>query len=106
MFIVWYADDFRIFCRSKEDAIKKKEAVTQWLEERLRLEVSPEKTRVVNARKRYSEFLGFKIRVRPKANKYTVQSHICDKKMEIARSKLVEQAKRIARPSNCKTVLG
>lgn len=106
MFIVRYADDFRIFCRSKEDAIKTKEAVTQWLEERLRLEVSPEKTRVVNARKRYSEFLGFKIRVRPKANKYTVQSHICDKKMEIERSKLVEQAKRIARPSHGKTVLG
>lgn len=43
MYIVRYADDFRIFCRSKDDAVKTMEAVTQWLEERLRLEVSPEK---------------------------------------------------------------
>lgn len=58
MYIVRYADDFRIFCRSKDDAVKTMEAVTQWLEERLRLEVSPEKTRIVNVRKRYSNSLG------------------------------------------------
>ena len=105
MYIVRYADDFRIFCRSKEDALRTKEAVTAWITERLRLEVSPEKTRIVNVRKRYSEFLGFKIRVRPKSNKYTVQSHICDKKLELERQKLVEQAKRIARPSEGKRPL-
>lgn len=105
MYIVRYADDFRIFCRSKEDALKTKEAVTAWITERLRLEVSPEKTRIVNVRKRYSEFLGFKIRVRPKSHKYTVQSHICDKKLELERQKLVEQAKRIARPSEGKRPL-
>lgn len=102
MYIVRYADDFRIFCRNKEDALRTKEAVTDWITERLRLEVSPEKTRIVNVRKRYSEFLGFKIRVRPKSNKYTVQSHICDKKLELERQKLVEQAKRITRPSEGK----
>ncbi|MCI9456454.1 MAG: group II intron reverse transcriptase/maturase, partial [Oscillospiraceae bacterium] len=48
MFIVRYADDFRIFCRTKADAGKTKIAITQWLSERLKLEVSPEKTRVVN----------------------------------------------------------
>ena len=105
MYIVRYADDFRIFCRNKEDAVKTKEAVTAWITERLRLEVSPEKTRIVNVRKRYSEFLGFKIRVRPKSGKYTVQSHICDKKLELERQKLVEQAKRIARPSEGKRPL-
>ena len=105
MYIVRYADDFRIFCRNKEDAIKTKEAVTAWIEERLRLEVSPEKTRIVNVRKRYSEFLGFKIRVRPKSHKYAVQSKICDKKMELEKQKLVEQAKRIVRPSEGKRSL-
>ena len=102
MYIVRYADDFRIFCRTKEDAVSTKEAVTQWVEERLRLEVSPEKTRIVNTRKRYSEFLGFKIRVRPKRKKYTVVSHISDKKFESERQKLVEQARRIAQPSKDK----
>ena len=91
MYIVRYADDFRIFCRNKEDALRTKEAVTAWITERLRLEVSPEKTRIVNVRKRYSEFLGFKIRVRPKSRKYIVQSHICDKKLELERQKLVNR---------------
>jgi len=105
MYIIRYADDFRIFCRTKGDAERTKEAVTAWIEERLKLEVSPEKTRIVNVRKRFSEFLGFKIRVRPKSHKYAVQSNICDKKMELERQKLVEQAKRIARPSKGKRPL-
>lgn len=98
MYIVRYADDFRILCRNREDAEKTMVAVTQWIMTRLKLEVSPEKTRIVNVRKRYSEFLGFKIRVRKKANKYVVNSHICDKKKIAEKEKLVEQAKRIARP--------
>lgn len=105
MHIIRYADDFRIFCRDKEDAVKTKEAVTKWIEERLKLEVSPEKTRIVNTRKRWSEFLGFKIRVIPKHHKYVVQSAICDKKVEIERNKLVEQAKNIARPREKKSCL-
>lgn len=56
MYIVRYADEFRIFCRTKI-------AITQWLKERLKLEVSAEKTQVVNVKRRYSEFLGFKIKV-------------------------------------------
>ena len=67
MYIVRYADDFRIFCRTKTDAEKTKIAVTQWLSERLKLEVSEEKTKVVNVSRHYSDFLGFKIKVVPKA---------------------------------------
>ena len=105
MHIIRYADDFRIFCRTKEDAVRTKEAVTEWIEERLKLEVSTEKTRIVNTRKRWSEFLGFKIRVRLKHHKYVVQSAICDKKVEIERAKLVEQAKNIAKPREKKSCL-
>ena len=103
MFIVRYADDFRIFCRNREDAEKTMEAVTKWITERLKLEVSPEKTRIVNVRKRYSEFLGFKIMVYRKGEKYVVKSHICDKKLQLEESKLVEQAKRIAKPAYGRT---
>ena len=103
MFIVRYADDFRIFCRNREDAEKTMEAVTKWITERLKLEVSPEKTRIVNVRKRYSEFLGFKIMVYRKGEKYVVKSHICDKKLQLEESKLVEQAKRIAKPAHGRT---
>ena len=100
MRIVRYADDFRIFCRTKKDADNTKTAVTQWLWERLKLEVSQEKTRVVNTRTGYSEFLGFKIRVHEKGSKYVVKSHISDKQLQRVNHKLVEQAKRIARPSH------
>ena len=79
MYIVRYADDFRILCRTKEQADRTLIAVTHWLKERLRLDVSPEKTRVVDTRRSYSEFLGFKIRLHKKGKKYVVQSHMCDK---------------------------
>ncbi|GHV12727.1 group II intron reverse transcriptase/maturase [Clostridia bacterium] len=98
MYIVRYADDFRIFCRTKTDAERTKIAVTQWLSERLKLEVSQEKTRIVNVERRYSEFLGFKIKVHRKGQKQVVKSHISDKQLKHARIKLVEQAKRVARP--------
>ena len=98
MFLVRYADDFRIFCRTKTQAEKVKYAVTQWIEERLKLEVSQEKTRVVNVKRQYSNFLGFKIKVHPKGRKQVVRSHIADKNLQHKRDKLVKQAKRIARP--------
>ena len=47
MFIVRYADDFRIFCRTKDVAERTKCAVTLWLKERLKLEISEKKTRIV-----------------------------------------------------------
>ena len=100
MYIVRYADDFRILCRTKTQAENTRIAVTQWLHERLRLEVSPEKTRVVNVKRRYSEFLGFKIKVHLKAGKYVVKSHVSDKQLKKSQKELTEQAKRIARPDN------
>jgi len=98
MQIVRYADDFRIFCPTKTVATKTMHAVTQWLKERLRLDVSPEKTRIVNAKRKYAEFLGFKFKVHPRGQKMVVQSHICDKQKQREHDKLVEQAKRIAHP--------
>lgn len=103
MNIVRYADDFRILCRTKKDAERTKIAVTQWLSERLKLEVSPEKTRVVNAKRRYSEFLGFKIKVTPKAGKCVVSSYISDKQVKKVKEKLVQQAHNVANPRDGKT---
>ena len=37
MFIVRYADDFKIFCRNARDADKIFHAVRKWLKERLHL---------------------------------------------------------------------
>ena len=98
MYIVRYADDFRIFCRCRQDAERIKAAVAQWLQQRLKLEVSDEKTRIVNVKKKYSEFLGFKIRVHKKKNRYVAMSHMCDKAFQKQRQKLANQAKNIAKP--------
>ena len=98
MYIVRYADDFRIFCRTKTDAEKTKIAVTQWLSERLKLEVSEEKTKVVNVSRHYSDFLGFKIKVVPKGGKQVIRSHVADKNLAHKSMKLTEQAKRIKSP--------
>lgn len=105
MFIVRYADDFRIFCRTKNTAGRAKIAVTQWLMKRLRLEISEEKTKIINIKRRYSEFLGFKIKVHSKAEKQVVTSHICDKRLRAEQEKLTGQVKQIVHPRHGKTEL-
>ena len=103
MYIVRYADDFRIFCKTKNEAKRIKIAVTQWLQERLKLEVSPEKTRIVNTRRKYTEFLGIKAKLRVKGKKWVVVSHIADKHLNLKKQALVNQAKCIAKPRKGKT---
>ena len=79
MYIVRYCDDFKIACRNAKDAQKTFVAVKNWLKERLGLDINLEKSKVVNLRKNYSDFLGFKLKVKPKRNKNVMKSHICDK---------------------------
>ena len=100
MYIVRYADDFKIFCRTKSDAKKIFTAVEKWLNERLHLEISPEKSKIVNLKKQYSDFLGFKLKVHKKADRYTVISHISDKAEKRIENNLIEQIKLIERASD------
>lgn len=96
MYIVRYADDFKIFCRKRSDADKIFIAVKQWLKGRLKLEVSEEKSKVVNLKKRYSEFLGFKLKAVRKGKKFVVRSHMTDKAVKRVTEKLKEQVREIA----------
>ena len=100
MYIVRYADDFKIFCRKRSDADKIFIAVKKWLKERLKLEISEEKSKVVNLRKHYSEFLGFKLKAVKKADKYVVRSHMSDKAVKRETDKLVNQVKLIQHSKN------
>lgn len=100
MYIVRYADDFKIFCRTRSDAKKIFTAVEKWLNERLHLEISHEKSKIVNLKKQYSDFLGFKLKVHKKADRYTVISHISDKAEKRIENNLIEQIKRIKRASD------
>ena len=93
---VRYADDFKIFCPTHEEAVRIYKATEQWLKDRLGLEISPEKSKVVNLKRQYSDFLGFKLKVRKKGKKYAVKSHMSDKAYKKAHEKLSEEVKKLA----------
>ena len=100
-----YADDFKIFCREKADAEKLFIATQNWLKERLGLEISPEKSRIVDLRKQYSDFLGFKMKVKQNGRKngrirYTVVSHISDKRKQRIKNRAADMIGRIKLPAN------
>ena len=90
MHIIRYADDFKIFCRKREDAYKTFKAVKAWLMDRLGLEISPEKSKVTDLRRQPSEFLGFNIKAVRKGGKYVAKSHLSDK----SKDKVVERIRK------------
>jgi RNA-directed DNA polymerase len=75
-FIIRYADDFKIMCRTKNEAERIFRAVKMWLKERLNLEISPDKSKITNLRKKSSEFLGFEIKAIRKGKKRIAKSKI------------------------------
>jgi len=58
--VVRYADDFVVFCESKEDAEVSVQILTEWLAKR-GLTLSPEKTRIVHITEGF-DFLGFNVK--------------------------------------------
>ena len=94
--IIRYADDFKLFCRKRTDAEKMFIAVKLWLRDRLKLEVSEEKSKIVNLKRHYSEFLGFEIKAVKKRKRYVVKSHMTAKAIQREKDKLIEQVKQIA----------
>ncbi len=100
MFFVRYADDFKIFCRNPKSAFKILEATKKWLKERLGLEISKEKSKVVNLRKNYSNFLGIKMKVVPKRKKFVVKSRMSDKAFKNAENNIISKATKIKEKTN------
>jgi len=89
---VRYADDFKLFAKSFKQAKRLFYAVTDWLKCRLGLEISPEKSKIVNLKENYSEFLGLRIKAVNHGNehrpKFVVESHIKDKSLDKIRENL------------------
>jgi RNA-directed DNA polymerase len=98
VYIVRYADDFKLFCRNINDAKKIFIATEKWLYKRLTLKISHEKSKIVSLRESYSEFLGFKIKTVRKGNKYVVTSHISDKAQKIITNTLRDKIKNLQKP--------
>ncbi len=87
MYIVRYADDFKILTKDAKSAQRIFIAVSKWLNERLGLDINKEKSKVINLRKNYSNFLGFKIKAVKKRKGYVINSRISDK----AKKKITEK---------------
>ena len=104
MFIVRYADDFKIMCKDYKTAQKAFIATKKWLKERLNLEISPEKSKVTNLRKNYTDFLGFKFKVRKLRNKWQLKSRISNKAMKKIESKIDEGIYYMEKQPNAKGV--
>lgn len=82
IYIVRYADDFKIFCRDYDTSNKIFIATKAWLKERLSLEINEDKSSITNVRKKYTEFLGIKLKAVRKKNKRVVKSRMTDKALE------------------------
>lgn len=98
VYLIRYADDVRILTTNYNDAKRIMMASKDWLNTRLKLTISDEKTRMVDTRNKYSEFLGFKIKVRQKGLGYVVESHMSDKSFQKVNNELKAQIKNIAHP--------
>ncbi|EHK2335294.1 group II intron reverse transcriptase/maturase [Clostridium perfringens] len=95
VWIVRYADDFKIFCKDYQTAEKIFKAVKMWLMERLSLEISEDKSRITNLRKKYADFLGIRFKASKKNNSYVCQSYLTEKAKKSVIMKLKNQVKRI-----------
>lgn len=100
MYLVRYADDFKIFCRKRSDANKAYLATKIWLAERLKLTVNDEKSKVVNLKKSYTDFLGFKLKAVSNGGKYKVRSHMSDKSFRKTQDLLNTLVQGIQNPEN------
>lgn len=90
-FIVRYADDFKIMCRTYDEAQRWYYATVDFLKTRLKLDVSPEKSKVINMKKNSSTYLGFKIKVVPKGKTrygFIAKTDMSDKAIRKAKTNL------------------
>lgn len=97
-YIVRYADDFKIMCRSYEHAIRWYHAVSKWLHEYLDLPINDEKSSVTNLKRKATEFLGFSIKAVKKGTSrygYVAETHITDKNKKRIQEELRMSIKRI-----------
>ncbi|MPM42012.1 hypothetical protein SDC9_88674 [bioreactor metagenome] len=94
---VRYADDFKIVCTNREEAEKVFIATQLWLKEELKLDISPEKSKVTDISVEYTEFLGFKIKAILKRHKWVGVSYIADKTKSRIYTMLAKQISNIGK---------
>lgn len=97
---VRYADDVKILCPTYSVARDMLGKITKWLDERLGLEVSEEKTKIINLKRNYSYFLGFKFKIKKHKNKYKIVSHMTEQAIDNTKTKVKKQLRNIKKTNN------
>ena len=92
---VRYADDVKILCPTYSIARDMLEKTSKWLSKRLSLEISDEKTKIINLKKNYSYFLGIKLKVKIHKRKYKIVSHMTEKALDNTKKKVKNQIRKV-----------
>lgn len=87
-YLVRYADDFKVFTRNSDTAHKWFHAIKKYLKDRLKLDISPEKSKITNLRKKKSDFLGYRLKANLKGEKYVAHTYMNEKKKESIKQNL------------------
>lgn len=94
-YLVRYADDFKVFARNSQEAYKWFHAIKKYLKKRLKLDISEEKSKVTNLRKKKSDFLGYRLKANLKGNKYVAHTYMKEKKKTTIKQNLKQAVKQI-----------
>lgn len=100
-----YANDFKLFCRGRDSVEKMFQLVKIFLKDRLKLDISENKSKIANLRKGYSYFLGVKIKAIKNRNKYTARSFVSDETVKGIGKTGKEQIKEIQKRPTIQAVL-
>lgn len=102
-YIVRYADDFKVMCRTYEEAQKFYHAIKDFVGKRLKLEINEDKSVVANLKNNSTDFLGFRVRLIKKGKTrygYVAQTHISKKAISKIKNNLRSKIKSIQRSQN------
>lgn len=106
-FFVRYADDIKIFCRTRECAEKIKFALTKRLKNKFSLEISEDKTTITNLKKKNSKYLGFRFKAmwNKEKKKFVFRSHMDSKAIENATKKINSEVRKVIKEQSPKNVV-
>ncbi|MGL5427087.1 MAG: reverse transcriptase domain-containing protein, partial [Cetobacterium sp.] len=98
--IVRYADDFKLYCRNIGAAQKFFKLTKLFLKNRLNLEISKKKSKIVNLIKQSSEFLGIRITTIKNRDKRTVRTFISNKSKEKIKKTIAKEIEKLHKYRN------
>ena len=107
VYLIRYADDFKLMCRDRGSAERMFKITKLFLKNRLKLDISKKKSKIVNLRKQKSEFLGFTIKaiLKGKNGKRVAHTWMKDSAIKNSAIKLKETIKKIQKKQTVKNIL-